>query len=161
MSNDWRFLDWPMSLWMWPWQIMDAMGKQSVSFAPGQSILPGWLFANSISVTEQNSSSPETERNIVAAHSYGQQLGIMMDAVAELVAESVERQPKPVQEVKAFRDFEKLHHEIDAIKTEGTIHRTRRLIDELAKLKDRDRDEYNRVAAILRNSLETSRQDHS
>lgn len=155
MSNDSRFLDWPMSLWMWPWLIMDTLGKQFVSFAPGQTILPGW-FANSISVTEQNSSSPETERDIVSAHSYGQQLGVMMDAVAELVAESVQRRPKPVREVKAFQNLVKLHGEVDAIKTQGTIHRTRRLIDELGKLKERDRGEYDRLVAVLRSSLEAS-----
>src|SRR6476469_10970203 len=74
----------------WPelWRQVYSQAAPLPSFAPqalNQPILPGWLFANSINVTEENSSSPETEREIVAAHSYGQQLGRIMDVLDELI----------------------------------------------------------------------------
>ena len=77
-----------LAWWSWPWRAAGAGTSSFPSFAPqalNQPILPGWLFANSINVTEENSSSPETEQEIVAAHSYGQQLGRIMDVVDELI----------------------------------------------------------------------------
>ena len=52
-----------------------------------QPINPGWTFGNLISVTEQNSSAPDTERDIVSVDSYGRQLGRVIDALAELINE--------------------------------------------------------------------------
>lgn len=45
------------------------------------------MFGNVITVTEANSTSPETEREILTKESYGRQLGRMMDAVAALIEE--------------------------------------------------------------------------
>src|SRR5512145_2677242 len=67
---------WP--LWGgWPWRSF-AQPVAAPSVAPDsltQPILPGWTFGNVITVTERNSSAPETERAIVAEESYGRQLG--------------------------------------------------------------------------------------
>jgi hypothetical protein len=108
------------------------------------------MFANSINVTEENSSAPETERRIVSAHSYGRQLGRVMDAVAELIAE----RPKVAREAQAFQDFEELRREVDEIKTRATTKRIDRFVDELVELKRRNSDEYQRLAAELRNVLD-------
>jgi hypothetical protein len=132
---------------------MDEMRSSPVSSAPqefNQSILPGWMFANSINVTEENSSAPETERKIVSEHSYGRQLGRVMDAVAELIAE----RPKAARETQAFQDFEELRREVDEIKTRVTTKRLDHFVDELIELKRRNPDEYQRLAAELRNVLE-------
>ena len=69
---DW--LGWWSELWH------QAYGRTAglPSLAPqvlSQPILPGWMFAGSVNVTEENSSSPETEREIVSQYSYGRQLG--------------------------------------------------------------------------------------
>ena len=132
---------------------MDEMRISPVSSAPqefNQSILPGWMFANSINVTEENSSAPEAERKIVSTHSYGRQLGRVMDAVAELIAE----RPKAAREAQAFQDFEELRREVDEIKTRVTTKRLDHFVDELIELKRRNPDEYQRLAAELRNVLE-------
>jgi hypothetical protein len=133
--------------------MMDEMRISPVSSAPqefNQSILPGWMFANSINVTEENSSAPEAERKIVSTHSYGRQLGRVMDAVAELIAE----RPKAAREAQAFQDFEELRREVDEIKTRVTTKRLDHFVDELIELKRRNPDEYQRLAAELRNVLE-------
>ena len=67
---------------------MYARVNPFISLAPQvltQPILPGWLFANSINVTEENSASPGTEQAIVAKYSYGRQLGRIVDVLGELI----------------------------------------------------------------------------
>jgi hypothetical protein len=153
MDNSSGFSGWPIWWWEWPRLMMEEMRSASVSSAPqelNQSILPGWMFANSINVTEENSSAPETERRIVSAHSYGRQLGRVMDAVAELIAE----RPKAAREVQAFQDFEELRREVDEIKTRATTKQLDHFVDELIELKRRNSDEYQRLAAELRNVLD-------
>ena len=54
-----------LTWWSQLWREMYAGAIPFPSVAPqvlAQPILPGWLFANNINVTEENSSSPETER---------------------------------------------------------------------------------------------------
>ena len=153
MDNSSGFAGWPTWWWEWPRFMMDAMRSESVSSAPrelNQPILPGWMFANSINVTEENSGAPETERKIVSEHSYGRQLGRVMDAVAELIAE----RPKAAREAQAFQDFEELRRKVDEIKTRATTKRIDHFVDELIELKRRNSDEYQRLAAELRNVLE-------
>jgi hypothetical protein len=54
-----------MACWPWPSFFFDPRAQtSSVDF--DQPINPGWTFGNLISVTEQNSSAPDTEREIVA-----------------------------------------------------------------------------------------------
>jgi hypothetical protein len=114
-----------------------------------ESILPGWVFGSLINVTEQNSSAPDTEREIVAAHSYGRQLGRVIDALAELIAEV----PQAKRSRKAFDDLMKLRREIDDIKSEAASRRLERIASDLATLKKTKPDEYDRVAAKLREAL--------
>jgi hypothetical protein len=114
-----------------------------------ESILPGWVFGSLINVTEQNSSAPDTEREIVAAHSYGRQLGRVIDALAELIVEV----PQAKRSRKAFDDLMKLRREIDDIKSEAASRRLERIASDLATLKKTKPDEYDRVAAKLREAL--------
>jgi hypothetical protein len=101
-------------------------------------------------VTEENSSSPETERQIVAAHSYGQQLGRILDAVNELIAE----RPVGAPDVQSIRDFENLWHDIEKIKLQPAIRRIEQAITDLAEVKQQDSGEYQRLAADLQSILE-------
>ena len=111
---------------------------------------PGWLFANSINVTEENSSSPETEREIVAAHSYGQQLGRIMDVLDELIR----KQPAGSLGARPVREFAELRDDIDTIKARQAAKRAEQMVTDLAAMKRRDPDEYQRLAAELRKVLE-------
>lgn len=144
--------EWP-AWWSWPWRMMSSWASPPASFAPqmlSQPILPGWLFANSISVTEENSSSPETEQEIVAAHSYGQQLGRILDVVNELVAE----RPAGAPDVQSIRDFAKLREDIDKVKVQSAIKRIEQATTSLAEIKQQNSGEYQRLAVGLRNVLE-------
>jgi len=139
--------------WSWPWRAASAGTSSFPSLAPqtlSQPILPGWLFANSINVTEENSSSPETEREIVAAHSYGQQLGRIMDVLDELIR----KQPSGSLDAQPVRKFTELRNDIETIKARQAAKRAEQMITDLAAVKRRDPDEYQRLTAELRKVLE-------
>jgi hypothetical protein len=141
--------------WSWPWRATGAGTSPFPSFAPqalNQPILPGWLFANSINVTEENSSSPETEREIVAAHSYGQQLGRIMDVLDELIR----KQPVGSLDARPVREIDELRNDIETIKARQAAKRAEQMTTDLAAIKRRDPDEYRRLAAELRKVLEDS-----
>jgi len=138
---------WP--LWG-PWQIMaEMMGNRYGAATPGslsQPILPGWTFGNQITVTEQNSSAPETEREIVAAQSYGRQLGRVIDALAVLI----EERPKGAKHEEALARLGELEKEIRDIKSKSAARRIERLKSDLALLKKEKPDEYRRFVAELK-----------
>ena len=116
-----------------------------LSLAPlalSQPVLPGWRFANSISVTVENFSSTQTERDIVARYSYGRQLGRVIDVLGELI----ERWPGGAPDDPAVRRLAELRNEIEKIKAQGIV----RAVSELAEMKQRIPDEYARLAPELR-----------
>jgi hypothetical protein len=140
--------DW-LTWWSELWRQAYSRAAPLPSLAPqalSQPILPGWLFANSINVTEENSSSPQTERDIVARYSYGRQLGRVIDVLGELI----ERWPGGAPDDPAVRRFAELRDEIEKIKTHGIV----RAVSELAEMKQRNPDEYARLAPKLREILE-------
>src|SRR5438132_8994257 len=88
----------------------------------------GWTFGN-LNVTLQNSGAPEVEREVVSRHSYGRQLGRLMDAVVAIAAKtgmSADPQVKPLVE---------LARKIADIKATTERRRGAALIDELRALK--------------------------
>ncbi len=107
-----------------------------------------------ISVTEQNSSSPDTERDVVAAESYGRQLGRVMDALAELVSEL----PQSTQQKPAIKDLIALRDKIEKIKSKSAARRLDRVAADLAELRTKDASEYRRVVQELRDALATDDQ---
>jgi hypothetical protein len=142
----------PSLVWDWPSWIKGSLsGPFGVLPAPqtlDQPILPGWVFGD-VNITEQNSSAPDTERAIVAAQSYGRQLGRIMDALALLVA----RVPEEERHAKAFEDFARVQKEINDIKKRAATRRIDRLAVDLAALKETEPEEYKRLAAKLRELL--------
>jgi hypothetical protein len=117
-------------------------------FAPqalSQPILPGWTFGNVITVTEKNSRSPETEREIVAEYSYGRQLGRLTEALAALIEERPQGSPPR----KSFDELMELRASIDAIKLRGAQSRLQRLESDLARLKAEAPQDYRRIAAAI------------
>ena len=135
--------------WLAWWSELYSRTAPLPSLAPqalSQPILPGWLFANSINVTEENSSSPQTERDIVTRYSYGRQLGRIIDVLGELI----ERWPGGAPDDPSVQRFAELRDDIEKIKTQGIV----RAISELAEMKQRNPDEYARLAPKLREILE-------
>ena len=137
-------------IWDWPsWMKGSMPNPLDILAAPKnlvQPILPGW-FSSVTNITEQNSSAPDTEREIVAAHSYGRQLGHVMDALAVLIADS-SRRDEP-----AFDEFASMCHQIDDIKAKSAARRLDRAAVDLATLKEMKPEEYERLAAKLREAL--------
>jgi hypothetical protein len=114
----------PSPLWPWP-----------ASWAPqwlDQRFNNGWTFGNVI-VTTQNSSAPEVEREVVSRHSYGRQIGRLVEAVAVLAKQLPGAAGKP--EVKALLA---LCEEVKQIKEAAKDRRQTELLDELNALKRSD-----------------------
>jgi hypothetical protein len=151
MSRDSQLSNPPV--WDWPSWVKGSMPNPLDVFAAPQTlvqpILPGWVFGSVTNVTEQNSSAPETEREIIAAQSYGRQLGRVMDALAVLIAGL----PKANRDAKAFQEFTKIRLEIDGIKAQAAARRLDRIAADLATLKETKPEEYERLAATLREAL--------
>jgi hypothetical protein len=138
-----------LAWWSRLWREIYARSIPFPSLAPQtltQPILPGWLFANNISVTEQNSSSPETEREVVASYSYGRQLGYIIDVLAELI----EKWPGGMPHDAAIERFTKLRENVETIKS----RQINQAISVLADMKQRNRDEYDRLAPRLQEILQ-------
>lgn len=147
MVNDdksWNSPTWPF--WSWPAAgMLDALKAPFQAGTPQsltQPILP-WVFANSISVNETNSSSPEMEREIVSRESYGRQLGHVIDALAALIQE----RPESAAKNEAIAQFLALSQKIDEIKAQTSATRLTRLEADLAWLQEHKPDEYLRIAS--------------
>jgi hypothetical protein len=140
-------------VWGWPSWIKDSLSMPFGLFPPQrnfeQPILPGWVFGSVTNITEQNSSAPDTERAIVAAQSYGRQLGRIMDAVAVLIADL----PETKQHAKAFEAFASIRSEIDNIKARAASGRLDRMAADLATLRETRPAEYERVVTSIRAAL--------
>jgi len=140
-------------MWDWPsWMKGSVPNPLDIFAAPHnlvQPILPGWMFGAVVNVTEQNSSAPDTEREIVAKQSYGRQLGRIIDALVVLI----EQQEKEGRKSQAFDGLLELARSISAIKTRAAARRLDRVIDDLATLKEKEPKEFHRVAETLRNVL--------
>ncbi len=134
-------LDWLL----WPWRLAGG------TFAPQhltQPINPGW-FATVVNVTSNNSSAPDTERDIVAQHSYGRQIGRLMDAV-QLLIEERKASAKRDARLDAFED---LRREVEAIKLDGARRRIESLRADLAAIEKADPAAYARLRDELRTLL--------
>jgi hypothetical protein len=110
-----------------------------------QPILPGWF-----SVTNNNSTAPGTEADVVAMHSYGRQLGRISDALELLI----EAQPASAQEARAYSQFLSMKADIDRLKKEAAARRLAQIPEDLALLQKSDKAEYERLRKTLRDALD-------
>ena len=120
---------------IWSKCALQFMGLATPKIAPdylAQSILPGCTFANVVNITEQNSSSPETEHEIVLEQSYGKQLGRLMDAVNDLI----EERPKSARDKDSYKKLIEQHDSVDKIKKRLRPELIKNLEEKLSKLKD-------------------------
>ncbi|MBI5439716.1 MAG: hypothetical protein HY900_00720 [Deltaproteobacteria bacterium] len=135
------------------WQFWGEMLKACASaVAPrelNQPILPGWAIGNVITVTGRNSTAPETERDVVAQHSYGRQLGRIGDALAVLI----EERPSSAPVGKELLEFRKMHDEIREVKKETAVRRLERIVSDLDRLRAESPEEHRRLVSDLWNEL--------
>jgi hypothetical protein len=127
---------------LWFSAYLAAMTRAASSFyaAPrhlDQSILP-WTFAG-IVVNETNSSAPAVEGAIVAKESYGRQLGRISDALEAIIS----RLPDEEKASKPVADFLKMKSKIDHIKAESDRVNAERIVEDLLRLKERDRASFD------------------
>ena len=115
--------------------------------APGsfvQPILPGWTF----NIDSNNSSSPQTEADVLAQVSYGRQLGRINDALALLID-----QREAPADAPAFVEFDQMKRKVDDAKEAGVRKRVEQIGADLKRLKATNRAEYERLSAALRAEL--------
>ncbi|CAN7703754.1 MULTISPECIES: hypothetical protein [unclassified Variovorax] len=125
--------NWPLQQWPWP-----AVAPQQLS----QPINSGWSL---VSVTHNNSSAPDIERDVLQQHSYGRQIGRLMDAVSALA----EKLPPKEKSDKRIADFETLAREVERIKQSARQPRVERLQKELDALRREDPNAYRQLKAKL------------
>ena len=75
-----------------------------------------------------------------------------MDVLDELIR----KQPAGSLGARPVREFDELRNDIETIKARQAAKRVERMITDLAALKRRDPDEYQRLATELREILEDS-----
>lgn len=126
--------------WGWPMPSWPALAPQQLN----QPINPGWSFGNMVSVTNVNSSAPDIEREVLMQHSYGRQIGRLLDAVAALA----ERLPAAAGDPR-IKEFESLLREVDAIKRRARLPRVERLREEIEELKRSDPRGYKQLREQL------------
>ena len=117
------------------WQALAQSGLRTFN----EPILPGWT----INVDSFNSSSPETERDILRTASYGKQIGRLSDAVAALIDTA------PDKNRKEFEQFDELRKEVDAAKERSVARRVARMPADLLQLKASDPEKFALVKAAL------------
>jgi hypothetical protein len=126
--------------WGWPLQAWS-----SPSFAPRELTQPinsGWSLLN---VTYNNSSAPAIERDVLQQHSYGRQIGRLMDALSVLV----ERLPASAKDDQRIEDFLALVQDVARIKENARLPRLERLQKDIEALRQEDPKAYAQLKAIL------------
>ena len=106
-----------------------------------QPILPGWTF----NINSTNSSSPQTEMDVVARHSYGRQIGRISEALESII---VERHGQTPTDEKLSK-FLAMKRDIDQVKCEAAAARIELLTKDLALLRDQDAENYARLRKAL------------
>lgn len=124
---------WPLHQWPWP------------ALAPQQLYQPISTGVSLLNVTNVNSSAPDIERDVLQQHSYGRQIGRLMDAVAALA----ERLPASAKDDKRIAEFEALARDVERIKCRARLPRLERLRGEIEELRRDDPHAYEQLRAMF------------
>jgi hypothetical protein len=145
---------WPMPEWM-KGSFSNPLDIFAAPQTLTQSILPGWIFGGTVNVTEANSNAPDTEHNIVARYSYGNQLGHILEALTVVIGElpKVERTAKAQHALSELLD---LSRNIEEIKLQSSMKRLDQLATDLEALRDTKPEEYRELAAKIRSVIGSS-----
>lgn len=109
-----------------------------------QPILPNWTF----NIDSNNSSSPQTEADVVSKFSYGKQLGKINDALAWLIAHREDAAGSV-----ALSEFTTMKNEIDLAKVASAEKRVEQVKADLARLRETNLAEYERMCKALRKAI--------
>jgi hypothetical protein len=126
---------WTWTVPPWPWT---SVAPQRLD----QQINPGWSLVN---VTYNNSSAPAIERDVLQQHSYGRQIGRLMDAISMLV----ERLPASAKDDPRIEDFKALADDVARIKKNARLPRLERLQKDIEALREEDPEAYAQLQASL------------
>src|SRR3954468_10044721 len=129
------------TLWLRSWATLTPLAPNYFD----QPILPGWT----LNINSNNSSSPQTEAQVVAKHSYGRQLRRMADVLELLVVERYGKAPKD----KELTDFLSMKDDIDKVKREAAAARLEQIPKDLALIKMHDEAQYARLREALLQAL--------
>lgn len=141
-----------MYLFTWPLQFAELAAQAFQAAVPriapdtlAQSINPGW----SLNINSNNSSAPETEHTVLARHSYGRQLGRLMDVVGLLV-DDLQAREVSVSGDERIADFRRLEADIDDIKAKAATRRLERIAADLKLLRRSNEPAYRQLKERLR-----------
>jgi hypothetical protein len=129
------FTAWLQQPWRW-W----GLAPQQLT----QPINSGWSFGNLI-VNNANSSAPEVEQAVVSRHSYGRQIGRMMEALLAIVQVT----PSLAQDPRV-KSLVALAQDVERIKQATAEERLDHLREELEALKANNPEAWRRLAALFR-----------
>lgn len=129
--------------WIRSWQLLWRGAPDTLV----QPILPGWTF----NINSNNSSSPQTEMDVLTKHSYGRQIGRISDALEALVV--AQHGNKPTD--KRYADFLKMKREIDQVKEGAAAARVEQIRKDLELLRAKNPSEYERLRSALSEALKT------
>jgi hypothetical protein len=147
----------PTTYWLtWPLHFAEATAQAlrgNGIHAAGIQAAPDVLAQNinpwTININSNNSSAPGTEQRILARHSYGRQLGRLMDAV-ELLVNDLEARKASISGDERVTDFRSLKEEIDGIKVKAAQRRLESIEADLELLRGADRQAYRELRERLR-----------
>jgi hypothetical protein len=141
----------PATYWLtWPLQFAELTAqamRAGIQAAPdvlAQNINP-WT----ININSNNSSAPGTEQRILARHSYGRQLGRLLDAMDVLMDDLEARQPS-ISRDEHVKDFRLLKDEIDDIKLKAAQRRLESIEADLKLLRGANEKAYRALKERLR-----------
>jgi hypothetical protein len=115
-----------------------------------QPINTGWTFGNLI-ISEQNSSAPDAERQIVSRDSYGRQIGKLLDALHTLIEAQ-----GGARDVAAYQQIVKLWERVEQTKRKAAVRRIDQLQRDLQFLEATDKAAFNEKVKELRALLPES-----
>lgn len=138
-------LAWPLEAAR-QWSLWLGLAPQNLF----QPINAGVTLGGVINITEHNSSAPDTEREVLDHHSYGRQLGRIMDALSVVLDKGLpDKKNLSADEFRRVERFFELARNIDEIKSREALKRVRRIAGDLAFLKERYPAEYAQAQAAL------------
>lgn len=129
--------------WIRTWQLLWRGAPDTLV----QPILPGWTF----NLNSNNSSSPQTEVDVLAKHSYGRQIGRISDALEALVV--AQHGSKPTDQ--RYADFLTMKREIDQVKEGAAAARIEQIRKDLELLRAKNPPEYERLRSALSEALKS------
>jgi len=141
-----QLFTWPLQLAQLSAQAFQAALAKGAPDALAQTINPWTAVVN---INSNNSTAPDTEQSVVARHSYGRQLGRMMDVVGLLV-DDLQSRAADVARDERIADYRRLQADIDEIKRKAAERRLEGIAADLKLLSRTDRPAYDRLKAKLR-----------